>query len=415
MAHKKKPARTRPPRRVSRDTSATGFSADHLAAIMDAALDAVVTMDSAGCITGWNRQAELIFGWPAAEAIGRTLAATVVPVRYRAAHTRGLAKFLDTGAGPYLGRRVELTAVHRTGREFPVELTVTPFRRGDHWHFTGFVRDVSGVRRAEQFLRQVIDADPNLIFVKDWEGRFTMVNRAAAEIYGTTVEEQVGKTDADYNPNREEVAHFLRDDRDVMFSGTPRFISEEPVRDARTGVSRWFQTIKVPLLSLGEESRQVLGVATDITERKRAEAIRETAYRISEAANTLLELPELFRAIHDSVRGLMPADNLYVAVIDPATGLLSFPYFVDQHEPPPAPRPMGRGLTEFVLRTGRSLLATTEVFDSLVARGEVDLMGAPSVDWVGVPLKSQGRTGRPLNISIAGLASVRLKLLDSWQ
>ena len=127
------------------------------------------------------------------------------------------------------------------------------------------------LRRHERLLRQIIDANPSLIFVKDWDGRFVLVNQATAEIYGTTVDSLVGKTDADFNPNAEEVAHFLRDDRSVMSSGQPKFIGEERVTNPKTNETRWFQTIKVPLRMPDLETSTLLGVATEITERKRLE------------------------------------------------------------------------------------------------------------------------------------------------
>src|SRR5437667_7847319 len=127
------------------------------------------------------------------------------------------------------------------------------------------------LRRHERLLRQIIDANPSLIFVKDWDGRFVLVNQATAEIYGTTVESLIGKTDADFNPNADEVAHFLHDDRDVMSSGHPRFIGEERVTNPVTRETRWFQTIKVPLRMPDVETSTMLGVATEITERKRLE------------------------------------------------------------------------------------------------------------------------------------------------
>ena len=82
-------------------------------------------MDSDGIVTAWNRSAEEIFGWPAHKAIGKSLAELIVPERYRAAHERGLQRFLETGKGPLLDKHVELLAVHRDGHEFPVELSVT--------------------------------------------------------------------------------------------------------------------------------------------------------------------------------------------------------------------------------------------------------------------------------------------------
>ncbi len=132
-------------------------------------------------------------------------------------------------------------------------------------------RQREALRTQESLLRQIIDANPSLIFVKDWNGRFVLVNQATAQVYGTTVESLVGKTDADFNPNVEEIAHFLRHDRDVMSSGQPKIIAEEPVTNPATGDTRWFQTIKVPLRSPAEGTATLLGVATEITERKRLE------------------------------------------------------------------------------------------------------------------------------------------------
>ncbi|HEX9394629.1 MAG TPA: PAS domain-containing protein, partial [Gemmatimonadales bacterium] len=84
-------------------------------AIVASALDAIVTMDAHGVITSWNANAETTFGWPAAAAVGRHLADTIVPAAHRDAHRRGLAHFLATGEGPILRRRIEITALHRDG------------------------------------------------------------------------------------------------------------------------------------------------------------------------------------------------------------------------------------------------------------------------------------------------------------
>jgi PAS domain S-box-containing protein len=132
------------------------------------------------------------------------------------------------------------------------------------------------VRRERKFLRKVVDANPQLIFLKDWDGRFVLANQAIAEIYGTTVEQLEGKTDADFNPDAAEVETFLRHDREVINSGRTLVIPEEPVT-GRTGATRWFQTIKVPLIA-ADGTRQVLGVSTDITARRHVEEqLRRTA------------------------------------------------------------------------------------------------------------------------------------------
>ena len=130
-------------------------------------------------------------------------------------------------------------------------------------------------------------------------------------------------------------------------------------------------------------------------ERRRATSLLDTqaaTYRISEAASRAPTLRDLFVAIHGIVGELMPARNFYIALQDHASGVISFPYFVDEFDPTPEPKRPGKGLTEYVLRTGEPLLATPDVALELERRGEIELIGAPSIDWLGVPLKPNGGT-----------------------
>src|SRR5574341_197994 len=120
--------------------------------VVDTALDAVIVMDSDGRITGWNAQAETIFGWSKTEALGRQLSATIIPPQYREAHEYGLGHYVASGTGPVLGKRIEISALHRNGREFPVELAVTPARLRDGVRFTAFLRDITEQKRTEQRL-----------------------------------------------------------------------------------------------------------------------------------------------------------------------------------------------------------------------------------------------------------------------
>jgi two-component system, cell cycle sensor histidine kinase and response regulator CckA len=126
----------------------------------------------------------------------------------------------------------------------------------------------------------------------------------------------------------------------------------------------------------------------DITEQKRTEELNAALYAIAARSQSAEDLQQFFAAIHNIVGQLMYARNFYIALYDPQSQLLSFPYFVDEEDPTPLPKRLGRGLTEYVLRTGEPLLATPAVFDELMQRGEVELIGAPSLDWLGVPLKS---------------------------
>lgn len=117
--------------------------------IVDTAFEAFVAMNAAGVITDWNPQATATFGWTREQAIGKPLVEMIIPLRYREAHLRGLNRFLTTGEGPVLNRRIEITALHRTGREFPVELTISPLRRGKGFIFNAFIHDISERKKAE--------------------------------------------------------------------------------------------------------------------------------------------------------------------------------------------------------------------------------------------------------------------------
>src|SRR5262249_15422881 len=130
--------------------------------IVETAHDAFISMDSNGLITGWNARAEETFGWTRQEALGQVLADTIVPARYRKAHIDGLEKFLSSGEGPVLNQRIEIAALHRDGREFPVELSISPLRDGNTFSFNAFVHDISERKRAQELLeeknRQLEDA-----------------------------------------------------------------------------------------------------------------------------------------------------------------------------------------------------------------------------------------------------------------
>jgi len=120
--------------------------------ILDTAYEAFVSMDAGGRILDWNAEAERVFGWSREEALGRLLVETIVPVRYRDAHVRGLAHYLASGEGPVLGRTIEMEALRRDSSEFPVELTISPTRVDDTVVFNAFLRDITDRRRAEEAL-----------------------------------------------------------------------------------------------------------------------------------------------------------------------------------------------------------------------------------------------------------------------
>lgn len=127
-----------------------------LQTVLDTALDPVVVMDTDGIVIGWNALSEDCFGWTWEEARGQRLSDLIVPPAFRDAHEQGRANYLDTGEGPVLDRRIEVAALHRDGREFPIELSVTASEQFGDKLFIGFVRDISDRKQEAERQQRIL-------------------------------------------------------------------------------------------------------------------------------------------------------------------------------------------------------------------------------------------------------------------
>ena len=120
--------------------------------VIDTSLDAVINIDEKGDVVEWSEQATKIFGWTRAEAIGNNMGDLIVPPQHREAHARGMKHFLNTGEGPVLNNRIEITAIDKTEREFPIELSISPLKIEGKHYFSGFIRDITDRKKNEQDL-----------------------------------------------------------------------------------------------------------------------------------------------------------------------------------------------------------------------------------------------------------------------
>jgi PAS domain S-box-containing protein len=242
--------------------------------VIETAYDPFIGMDAEGLIGEWNHQAEVTFGWSREEAIGKVLAELIVPAKYREAHKQGLKHFLATGEGPVLNKRIEITALHRDGHEFPVELTISPIRMGQTYIFNAFVQDITERKRAEEALRQseqryhlLFDSNPHPVWVCDWKTfAFLDVNDSAVRNYGYSRDEFLSLTIKDIRPP-EEVPALLE-----SFAKAPPNTEIAGIRKHRkkNGTLIDVEISSHPLVYAGTDARLV--VATDITTRKKAEA-----------------------------------------------------------------------------------------------------------------------------------------------
>ena len=236
-----------------------------------------------------------------------------------------------------------------------------------------------------RFWRQLFEHSPDFVVVVDRARRIAFANHA---LFGRTARSLVG-TDLCAHVPPEQCGPLAEVLERVFRTGTPARY-EVPLPDP--GVRSVVLDARFAPIRGGDRVTFALITAVDVTEQRRAARIQDATRLISEAAHTAPTLHALYAAIHAIISELMPARNFYIALYDAADDVVSFPYLVDEFDVAPPPQRPGRGLTDYVLRTGLPLLVTPEVMRDLERRGEVQLIGADSVDWLGVPLKTDGRT-----------------------
>jgi len=208
-------------------------------AILDTALDAVISMDAKGRIIGWSGQAEAIFGWTADEVLGRPLAETVIPPSLRAAHAVGLERYLRTGEERVLNRRIEIGALRRDGTELVVELAIADVRRNGVSEFSAFVRDITEHKKAAEELRSrqayldgLFDGAPEAIVVVDGKDNVLRLNPAFSRLFGYGQAEALGR-DLNQLIVPEDMAADAASIDERVLAGEP--VQHETVRRHRDG------------------------------------------------------------------------------------------------------------------------------------------------------------------------------------
>jgi diguanylate cyclase (GGDEF)-like protein/PAS domain S-box-containing protein len=243
-------------------------------------------------------------------------------------------------------------------------------------------RSEEALREGEQRYRQLVELVPDGIAVH-CDGRLVFVNRAGVRLFGASgPEELLGRPVLDLvHPTSrafasERLAQALAgravppaEERLLRLDGTPLHV----------------ELAAMPFSHLGRPA--VLMALRDVTQYRHSERVQAALFRIAQVASSVPDMEAFYASIHAIVGELMYAQNFYLALADDGGGTIHFPYFVDAVDPRPGRMPPGKTLTGHVLRTGRALLCSPEVFARLAASGEVELVGAPSLDWLGVPLK----------------------------
>ena len=235
-------------------------------------------------------------------------------------------------------------------------------------------------QKSESELRALFASMNDVIIVYDRDGRYDRIAPTNPSLLVRPPDEMVGKYIQDILPH--ELHDLFMDTIHEALSSNRTISIEYPLMIA--GNNLWFDA---NVSKLNED--QVFWVARDITDRKLNELTQIAITQISESVLSSKTTDDLFRSIHEAVKPLLPVNNFYIAQHDPGTNLITFPYHVDEIDEDWSPRRLGRGLTSYVIRTGRPLRTTPEIFADLEAAGEVVNDGVRSVDWLGIPLRSK--------------------------
>ena len=270
------------------------------AAVFEAALDGIVTIDHAGDVLEWNPAAERIFGFTADEARGRELAELIVPPAFRDAHRRGLAHYLETGEGPVLNRRLELSAVRKDGTEFPVELSITPIGGDGPPTFIGSIRDIgdrvraaADLRASEERGRLALDsADLGAWNIDPADESLTTDARFRTIVHGTPAPLSYEQAFARIHPDdrdrvREAVAAATDPEHPVPYAVEYRVVHPDGTVRRVSAKGRANFT--------GEDDARSLssfdGTVADVTDRHRTlEAVRESERRFAAAVRAVSSL-----------------------------------------------------------------------------------------------------------------------------
>jgi PAS domain S-box-containing protein len=317
------------------------WTLEQLRQIVSSTLDAVVTMRADGTISGWNPRAEELFGWTPEQVMGRLMQEVLLPERYRADHIAGLHRYLTTGEGPILGRRVEVEALHRSGREIPVELAVVVHREPE-LAFSGYIRDRSrelaaedALRESEQRYRELVERLPGIVYIDEPGALGRYISPQIESILGYSADEWLSDPerwhDALHPDDRERAVAELA----VGEASGERFTSEYRLL-ARDGSVVWFRDEATPAVH-ADGRMLVQGVMFDVTREREIEA--ELEAEVAERAEVATALASFRGGAAPEATGRLRAARF-------ADGRRAFAAHGSRRVPAGArgPRPVGGGV-----------------------------------------------------------------------
>jgi len=303
-----------------------GISGDELEllyrGILENALDCIITMDAEGSVLEFNPAAVRTFGFSREEAVGKELAGLIIPPGLREQHRRGLEKYLKTGEGPVIGKRIEITGVRKDGSEILVELAITAIKIDHAPIFTAYLRDISDRNRSEEAIRRlaaIVESSDDAIVSKDLNGIITSWNAGAERLFGYTAEEAIKKPITIIIPP--DRYHEEQQILDRIHSGE-RVEHFDTVRRRQDGT---LVNVSLSVSPVKQTDGRIVGaskIARDISERVRSDRRRLAQYTVASLLAGSWTLDEAAPAILQTVSSIGDWALAALWVLDDSIGRL---------------------------------------------------------------------------------------------
>ena len=282
--------------------------------IFSASMDAIIAADENGTIVEWNAQAEAVFGWTRDEILGAYLHETIIPLAYRNRHLAGIERLKKTGQATMLGQRIEISALKKSGEEFPIELSITQLNKNEGLLFSAFVRDLTEIRAARQELKLAATTfeSHSGIMITDGDKNILRVNLSQERMTGYSSEEMVGNNPRMLRSDRQDSAFYKKMWSQINTTGS--WQGELWNRKKDGSLYAEYLSITAVKDKIGNVTHYV-GTSNDITERKKAEEkIEQLAYydELTNLANRRLLLNRLKHEISVATRHQTFGSLLYL-------------------------------------------------------------------------------------------------------
>jgi len=272
--------------------------------ILDNALDCIITMDADGRVLEFNPAAERVFGFSRQETVGKELAELIIPPRMREQHRRGLARYLKTGEGPVIGKRIEIAGMRKEGSEILVELTITAVKIDSSPIFAAYLRDITERTRneeASQHLAAIVESSDDAIVSKDLNGSITSWNGGAEKLFGFSADEVINKPiTVIIPPDR---YHEEQQILDRIHSGE-RVDHFDTVRRRKDGT---LVNVSITVSPIKHADGRVIGaskIARDISDRVRNDRRRLAQYTVASLLAGSWTLEEASSAILQTIASI---------------------------------------------------------------------------------------------------------------